>query len=273
MPVISISDLERISPAFKGKIGNLLGNLLLKLLSIDKINKLNDSLLDRNAPDFASGILERVGVNYTLFGKENIENLNGPFITISNHPYGAIDGISLIDIVGHRFPEYKVIVNKFLSCVKPLEPNFITVTPVTKNGTSNTKETINGLRKALEHIKDGHPLGIFPSGAVSDYNPKSGKVRDREWQMPIIRLIKKANVPIVPIRFFDGNSRFYYNLGRIDWRIRVLRLPKEVLNKSGKPVRIGIGKVISTEMQNSISDLNEFRQFLRDSVYGMELPE
>ena len=94
---------------------------------------------------------------------------------------------------------------------------------------------------------------------------------DREWQEAVIKLIMKAQVPVIPVRFFDGNSAFYYSLGLIDWRIRLLRLPAEVFNKRGKIMHIGIGKVISVEEQKRFgNDVRAFGDYLRKSVYDME---
>ena len=83
----------------------------------------------------------------------------------------------------------------------------------------------------------------------------------------------KAGVPIVPVRFFDRNSLFYYILGLIDFRVRLLRLCHEVTNKKGKPVRVGIGEVISVEEQKQYTDLQEFKAILRSKVYDMPVPE
>ena len=152
-------------------------------------------------------------------------------------------------------------------------PSFIEVTPTGEERTAPTKDSISGIRLALQHLHEGHPLGIFPSGAVSDLSLRDRCIRDREWQDAIIRVIKKARVPVVPIRYFDGNSLFYYLLGLISWKIRILRLPKEVINKGGKTIRVGIGDIISVEEQEKYTDINEFRDFLRHSVYDMPLPD
>ena len=96
------------------------------------------------------------------------------------------------------------------------------------------------------------------------------KIYDREWQEGIIRMIKKAHVPVVPIYFPDRNSGFYYFLGLLDWRIRVLRLPRELLNKGKGRHRIVVGNVIGPSEQDRYSDLKEFSDFLRSSVYGLE---
>ena len=126
-----------------------------------------------------------------------------------------------------------------------------------------------GIRTALKHLREGHPLGLFPSGAVSDLSLKEMCIRDRQWQEAILRLIRKAAVPVIPVRFFDRNSDLFYLLGLIDWRIRVLRLPREVLNKKGRQVRVGVGRAISPAAQAQCSSLQDFGRLLRDSVYGM----
>lgn len=117
-------------------------------------------------------------------------------------------------------------------------------------------------------MRSGHPLGIFPAGAISDLSLKDRRIRDREWQKPVIRLIKKLNVPIVPVHFLNRNSDFYYMLGLIDWRVRLLKLPSEVFNKKGKRTRIAIGPVITPEQQAEFTDLHLFRDYLRNKVYN-----
>ena len=89
----------------------------------------------------------------------------------------------------------------------------------------------------------------------------------------MIHLIKKARVPIVPIHFLDHNSWFYYSLGLIDWKVRLLRLPRELLNKSKGKHRVAIGETISVEQQDLLTDLEAYKAFLRASVYQMPLPE
>ena len=273
MPLLSVEELSNASPIFRGVVGKPFAKFLLKIFRIERVNQLYDRNYQYKGPEFASSILKDIGVNYQVGGLKNLENLpEGAFVTISNHPYGSIDGIILVDLFAHINPDYKVMVNNFLSRIEAMDENFITVTPTGKKKEAATKESIAGIRSAIKQLKDGKPLGIFPSGAVSDLSIKDGCVRDREWQEAVIRLIKKGKVPVVPVRFFDGNSKFYYRLGLIDWKVRLLRLPSEVFNKRGKDVRIGIGAPISVEEQEKYSDIGEYRAFLRDKVYNMELP-
>jgi putative hemolysin len=269
---------RRLSPVFAGRKGKLLFDLASGVTGISKLNALHDRL-DRAGipygPPFAQGILDDIGVNFRIGHPERLEALpEGPFIVIANHIYGHIDGICLLDLFGHARPETKVMVNEMLTWIPGLAPNFLAVNPATAVSKGVSDTSVNGVRSALLQLRDGGPLCLFPSGAVADLKPREGwTLRERDWQDAAIRLIRKARVPIVPVRFYDRNSRFYYALGLIDYRVRFIRLFHEMFNKRGTTPRVGIGAPISLEQQEQYTDLQAFKAFLRSSVYDMPLPE
>ena len=269
---------ERLSPIFKGKRGRFLFNLAGRITGIDEVNALHDRVDTAgipHGPAFAKGILDDLGIDFRIGHAERLDTLpEGPFIVIANHNYGHVDGICLVDIFGHQRPETKVMVNEMLTWIPGLAPSFIAVNPTlaTRKGASAT--SINGVKNALLQIREGGPLCLFPSGAVTDLKPREHwTLRERDWQDAAIRLIRKARVPIVPVRFFDRNSRFYYALGLLDYRIRFVRLFHEMFNKHGTTPRLGIGETISVEEQEKYSDLQEYKAFLRKTVDEMPLPE
>ena len=267
--LISLNELEKATPLFRGKCGNALCRGLMHMLAIDRVNDLYRRNSIVKGPDFTRAVLEDIGVEYEVLNQEVLANLpDGPFITISNHPYGHLDGVILVDLFGHIRPDFKVMVNKFLGRIRTLDENFICVTPVGEERTAPTKDSIQGIKDAVAHIRTGGALGLFPSGAVSDLSMKDRCIRDREWQEPVIRLIKKMNVPIVPVHFLDRNSNFYYSLGLIDWKVRLLRLVSEVFNKKGKRTRVAIGEIISAEEQDKFTDIRQFGDYLRNKVYN-----
>ena len=267
--LLTLDELEKATPLFRGRCGNAFCRTLMRMLSIDKVNDLYERNSLIKGPDFARAVLEEIGVEYEILNPEVLRHLpHGPFITISNHPYGHIDGVMLVDLFGHIRPDFKVMVNKFLGRIEALQDNFICVTPTGEERAVPTKDSLQGVKEALAHIRSGGVLGLFPSGAVSDLSVKEGCIRDRGWQEPVMRLIKKLNVPIVPVHFLDRNSNFYYSLGLLDWRLRLLRLVPEVFNKRGKRQRIAIGEIISPEIQAEFTDLARFSIFLRNKVYN-----
>lgn len=274
MPLLPVSELEGLSPIFRGRLGNAFASFLRKTLSVETLSDLNDRISDRKGADFAGALLEELGIDFQIGGSERLSSLpDGPFITVSNHPYGSLDGIILVDLLGHLRSDFKVMVTEFLNRIESLQPSWIVVNPKTDLQAEVTGKNIQGVREVLSSLRDGHPVGFFPSGAVSDLHLRDFSIRDREWQEPVLRLIQKAKVPIVPIRFFDHNTMWFYFLGLIDWKIRTLRLPGEVVNKKGRRIRVGIGETVPVEEQLTHTDAKDFGFWLRGKVYGMTLPQ
>lgn len=281
MPLLTLQELESLSPLFRGKVGRITGRCVMRMLAINRLNQLYDRHAHLCGSEFAHSVLHDLGIHYHVFADKaevltqlNQLSKNTPFITISNHPYGSIDGVILADYFGHLCPHYKLMANSLLGRVSALSSSFIPVTPVGAEHRPPTTENVLGMRHTLMHLRQGGALGLFPAGAVSDFSLRDRCVRDREWQHSIIRLIAKAEVPILPVRFFDGNSPFYYLLGLIDWRVRLLRLPAEVFNKACSPVRIGVGMPVEVEQQHQFlatHTIEEFGQWLRSKVYDMTI--
>jgi putative hemolysin len=245
----------------------------MHLLAIDKVNQVYDNSGAYTGAEFTTRLLNDLGVNYAVGNAERLKLLpEGPFITVSNHPYGGLDGIMSIDLIAGIRADYKFMVNKMISLVKTLKDNVISVTPTGNKKTGLTSTSIRGIRETLEHLHNGHPVGFFPSGAVSDFSLRDFRIRDRKWQPSILHVIRSVKVPILPMRFFDRNSFFFYFLGLINWRIRALRLPSEVFNKRERELRIGIGNIVSPKEQLQFNDAESLGTFLRKSVYEMPVP-
>jgi putative hemolysin len=274
MKVVEPQDFEALSFLFRGEKGHSRAKLIMRMLAIDKINRVYDNSGSYGGAGFTSRLLEDLGVHYVVGNAERLQSLpDGAFITVSNHPYGGLDGIMSIDLFASIRPDYKFMVNRILSMIKTLNDNFISVVPVGNKKTGVKAASIKGVRDTICHLRSGHPVGFFPSGAVSDFSLGELRVRDRKWQNSILHVIHSAKVPILPVRFFDKNSPFFYFLGVINWRIRLLRLPSEVFNKTRQEPRIGVGNLITVEEQEQFPDSGSLGSFLRNMVYEMPLPD
>lgn len=269
--VVRVEEFGEVSPVFRHRGGRHLASVLLSIVGISKLNRMYDNAINsKEDKSFTGRFLDEMGCRYEVVNPENLEKLpEGAFITVSNHPYGGLDGIMIIDMMRKVRPEYRVMANDILSRAVPLRPALITVNPTTTEKKAPTVANISGVKFFMQSLKAGNPVGVFPAGAVSDFHVRDMKIYDREWQEGIMRMIKKAGVPIVPVYFPDRNSGFYYFLGLIDWRIRVLRLPRELLNKNKGKHRIVVGDVIGLSEQDRYSDLKEYSDFLRSSVYRL----
>ena len=124
--VLDYNDITQKVPWFKGK--EKLVNRLLRFLSVDKVNWLHDHNCDTPGPEFSAGLLRDLEIKLQIDNEQQLENLpKGAFITVSNHPFGALDGISLIHIIASRRPKFKVMVNMVLNYITAMRPNFIAV--------------------------------------------------------------------------------------------------------------------------------------------------
>lgn len=266
--VLDYDDVCKMAPFFKGK--EKLVNRIFHWIAMDKTNDYHSRNLHRPGPDFAHNLFVEIGAKVTLRNAEVLDTLpEGAFITVSNHPFGALDGVALIDIMGHRFPDYKVMVNMILNHIGALRGNFIAVDALASDDPAKRAVSVKGIADAMRHVKQGHPLGFFPAGAVSKLT-WGMRIEDREWQPSVIRIIQKLKVPVVPIYFHGHNSWFFTLLGMIDWRLRTLRLQREVFNKKDYEFRVSVGDIITPEELAKYETPEELGVFLKQQTYKLK---
>ncbi len=268
--VVDIYDLQRMAPFFQSRFGTWIGKLMIKWLSIEKVNQVHARHCHLRGSEFTSALLHDpiIDMDYTVHNEYLLDSLpEGSFVTVSNHPIGSVDGIMLIDIFAARRPDFKVMVNGVLANIGAMEDNFISVVPNTSNNNGNPAN-MNGVRLSLQRLKEGHPMGFFPAGAISFYNKEAKRIQDLPWTHSVIRLIRKANVPVYPVYFDFLNTPFFYWLGKIDWRIRTLRIPVEAFNKRGRKVDVYLGEPVPPEEVAAITDDPALAEFLYKRTYG-----
>jgi len=248
--------------------GDSLSKLLMYVLKVNAINKVYSKVADKKGLEFINGVIDELEVKFEV-SPEDLKRIpkKGSFITVSNHPFGGIDGILLIRTLGEVRPDYKVLANFILSKIKPMEEFFFPVNPFESR--KEDKSSLSGLKLALNHLKDGNCLGVFPAGEVSTYQSGLLNIADRKWQPSMVRLIKNAKVPVVPIYFEGTNSKLFHLLGLIHPMLRTIKLPSELLNKRNKVIRIRIGNPICVEEQEEFADLNQYSRFLRAKTYAL----
>lgn len=195
--VLTAEQVGEMVPWFKGK--EKLVNRLFKLLDVDDVNNIHRHNMATPGPQFCTGLLKDLDIKLRIDNEQVLDNLpEGAFITVSNHPFGALDGITLIHLIGSRRPKFKVMVNMVLNYISAMRPNFIAVDALASDDPKKKAVSMQGIKQAIMQIRSGQPLGFFPAGAVSKLNSHL-QLEDREWQPSIIRLIDQLKVPVIPI--------------------------------------------------------------------------
>lgn len=275
--LLTVDDLgEVLHPFFKNPMGRIMGRGLLSLLKVKDLNKIHDAYCHLKGTEVTKALLAdpRINVTYTLNGAEHLDMMKdmGAFFTISNHPFGGIDGIILIDIMGKVRQDFKVLVNGFLNRITALSDYWIPVQPRVskKNYVHDPTKNITGLRMVAQQIMDGHPVGMFPAGGVPHFNDQLGRPVEQLWQMNNVKIMKSGGVPLFPIMFAGDNSDRYYRFGRRHGYFAAsILLPRETTNKRGRNVDVYVGAPIMPEEIDRCSDLKEVRELVMRRSLGL----
>ena len=271
--VLEAEELQKVL-GIKGFPGRCVARLAYRILELEKVNRVHHKYHDSVGPEFSAHVLEDIGIRYEIPpGQLDRIPREGGFITVSNHHYGAIDGMILSAVVGSRRPDYKILTTFLLSLIPSLKDGFIPV----DNFSTGGARSISGIRAALGHIAGQHPLGLFPAGEVATWQKgknrtslgKEKVVEDIPWAENIIKLVRKSGFPVVPIYFEGGNSKSFHILGRIHPRLRTVRLIHEVFNKRGRVVQVRIGQPLTAE-EIARFDVPTLGRYLRNRCYALE---
>ena len=183
-----------------------------KLEKLEKTNKEEaEKYLAKVALDWASSIINSVNIDLEVVGRENIPN--EPSLFVGNHQ-------SYLDIM-----VMLVAVNKPIGFVAKQElrklPSYWywmeRVNSVFLDR-DNPREGLKAINKAIENIKNGDSMGIFPEGTRSKGNEMG------EFKKGSLRIALKSGCKVVPITM-DGTHKGFENaqkgLGKVKVKVTI----------------------------------------------------
>jgi len=271
---MSLVTAKEVAKAIKldkyGFVGTFFGWLLMKTLRLSKINRTYNKHKHLKGLAFFTELLDDLQIKFEI-PEEDLNRIpkEGAFITVSNHPLGGIDGVLLLKLLIEKRSDYKTISTFLINRIEPLRPYMLQVNPFEDK--KEAYSSMAGIKNSILHLREGHPLGIFPAGEVSTY--KEGKlIVDKPWEDGAIKLIKKAKVPVIPIYFHARNSRFFYFLAKLNPMLRTAKLPSELFTQKGRVIKVRIGKPISVKDQEKYSNIKDFCDFIRRKTYMLAKP-
>lgn len=262
-------DLSKIindgNSALLKKIPGLIVKLLAKIIRQDEMNDILTRHSNDLGKDFLVKMIQEFNLTLEIEGEDNLPE-NGKCFFAANHPFGIIDGLVLTHTVSQKYGTLKAIGNDSFMFIPQLRP---LIAAVNVFGQSS-KEYV----KALEEIYNSEtPITHFPSGEVSRrYN---GKIQDAEWQKSFITKAISSKRDIVPFFFYGRNSRLFYATHKIrqilgiKLDLELMLLPREMLRKRNKTIKVKIGKPIPYQMLDKSMNPFEWAQKIRAHVYDL----
>ena len=263
-----ILDIEEVIKAKAGKKARRIPKFVIKwfkkFIHQDFINEyLKEGYV---GVEFCENCLKYLGVEIEVVGRENLPKDGRKYTFASNHPLGAIDGVTLGAVIGREYDgNIKYLMNDILMNLKGMAPLGI---PINKLGgqARNLPKLIN------EVYESDCQMLVFPAGLCS--RKIDGKIQDLEWGKSFIKKSRDTGRDIVPIHFEGENSKRFYRIAKLQkifglkFNIAMMLLPDEMYRSKGRKYRITIGKPIAiSSLDKSKTDVQwaqEIRQHVDD---------
>lgn len=268
-PLLNIDKVvKEKAPSVYHKVPKVLLRFAAWLICQEDMNKCLVELDNLKGPEFAEGFSKMLDVKYDVCGMDNIP-YEGSFIFVSNHPLGAFDGISYINILGHRYPKFKVIVNDILMNIHNLRSNFLPVNTLGKQKREDMMAATDAYHDPETQVMS------FPAGFCSRFI--DGKIQDIPWRESVIKQAIATERDIIPMHFEGKNSFWFYFLEwfrrkmGMKFNIGLILLPRQMMRTAkGKTYRIIIGKPIKWQtFLDSSKTKREWAQWLRNECYNL----
>ncbi|HPW65741.1 MAG TPA: 1-acyl-sn-glycerol-3-phosphate acyltransferase [Salinivirgaceae bacterium] len=263
-------DLDAIfkekNPKLAKRIPKFVMNIIKKILHVKDINNHLRNNGDRKGIDSVQFLIDSLNVTYEVFGIENLKK-NHRYQFASNHPLGALDGITLLDVVNEHIGEPRFLVNDLLLKLEIFDPLFI---PINSYGTTSKE-----IAKIIDQTYASNLQVIaFPSGMAS--RKIKGKIMDLEWKKSFVQKSIEHERDIVPVFFKGHNSNRFYRIA--NWRkrlgikanIEMFFLPDEMFRQNNSHFKIFFGEPISWEELKNSGNVRQWTEDIRKIVYSLE---
>ena len=159
---------------------------------------------------------------------------HGPLLIVANHPCGALDALTLLDMVGRVRRDVRIVANEVLALVEPLAELLL---PVRVFGGPAGAASLRRVERAL---RDGECVIVFPAGEVSRLGLHG--VRDTRWRPGFLRFARRASAPVLPVRIDARNSALFYGVSALFRPASTALLAREMLARRRWPVRLHVGE-------------------------------
>jgi len=199
--------------------------------------------------------------------QEQIDRIpkDGPLIITSNHPHGLVDGMVLAELVGRVRTDYKILTRSLLTGITEIDQFMIPV-PFPHEEDALEKNLV--MRKdAMNHLKGGGVVILFPSGVVGASKTAFGPVVEEQWNPFTAKMILRSQAKVLPVFFPGGNSRWYQVANQISSTLRQSLLLFEVVKALNKPQTPVVGQLIDRpEIKDWADNPRGFVSWLRDET-------
>lgn len=239
------------------------------LLGLNRCNKIYQQIGHETDPrQFMVEALHNLHIQLDISDRDKAKvPQKGSCVVVANHPFGAIEGVILAEMLLSIRPDVKIIANYLLDRIPQLRPLNIAVDPFERAG--SVQANLKPLREAMQWVKNGGLLLVFPAGEVSHVKLLHREVSDPPWHHTVARIVRYANASVVPVFFKGRNSNLFQLAGVIHPKLRTALLAREMLKQRGKDIQCKVGHAISYRWLRHYDQDERLMSYLRWRTYIM----
>ncbi|MGI9367638.1 MAG: lysophospholipid acyltransferase family protein [Ruegeria sp.] len=242
-----------------------------KLTILRMVNKFEKKNELYRGQKFWGGALKTMGIDLTT-PDEQIARIpkEGPVVVVANHPHGMVDGMILAELIGRVRSDYRILTRSVLTGLDEAATSFMIPVPFPHDPEAQTK-MLEMRGKAMEHLKNGGVVALFPSGVVMSSDDWFGPAIEQEWNVFTAKMIRRSGAQVVPIFFPGSNSRWYQIANKLSPILRQGLLLHEIVRSCNKPNSPVIGKPIpEDDMKLLEKDPRGFMTWLRKHTISLK---
>jgi len=265
------SRLFQLRERFRGPLGSYCFNLLRRyaawLLCVQKIYEIYKVSARQNG-DIIDNCLANAGVHCTLESGEDFIPSGGSFISVANHPTGIIDGLAMLSVLRRVRPDVKLVANSISEFFSAFRAHLIYIYPF--DGSTAPNQNLIALNQIIAWLQGGGGVAAFPAGDISSFDYRKWRVLDPQWTTTFIRISLLTHSPILPVFIEDHHNFLFHFLGSFHWALRFLLIPRKILYKKNRSIRISIGKAITYEELKSLGNAGIRTSYVRRALYELK---
>ena len=227
---------------------------------------------DADCTQFCIAALSMLGVS-VVFDAERIallKKLRAPMLFVANHPFGGVEALALMALMGQVRADYRFVGNAILTEIQEIAPALLPVNIVSSLSGRALMPNHMALLAALRHLRAGGVLGMFPAGEVAELRSwRARRATERAWHPHLATLARKSGAFVVPVYFEGQSSALFRYAGLIAPRMRLALLAREML-RPPSIIAPKIGSPIEAHLCPELSP-TEFSAWLQARCFALAI--
>lgn len=228
-----------------------------------------DSAVAQGA-DFWREMMQRYGLHIELLGGSFDDvPTTGPLVMIANHPYGILDGLVMGYILSGLRGDFRILAHAVFRKAPDVAR---VILPMDFSETAQAQRANIAMRaEAVDYLRGGGAIGIFPGGTVSTAARPFDAPMDPGWRSFTARMIARTGATVVPVWFEGSNSRLFQVASHLHYSLRMALLLREFRARVDRPVRLVVGRPIPADRLAAFgADGKAMMDFLRRTTYALD---